>query len=147
MRVYVAHSFDGSNLAAGRLENDPECLNFLNRLKQQNVEVIDPAASLIPRTLPGERFEYCLSAVASSDAVVVLARSRLGIGVGAEMMYAHMHNIRVYVVCPMDSYYRTLYEGESVIHSFVHGLSTGVFSTLDACAGAIENLVSSTVMP
>jgi hypothetical protein len=147
MRIYVAHSFEGNDFAACRLANDPDCSSFLNRLKKQNVEVIDPASSLISRTLPGDRFKYCLNAVASADAVVVLARSRLGIGVGAEMMYAHMHDIRVYVVCPMDSYYRTLYEGEAVIHSFVYGLSTEVFCTLDACADAIENLVSSRVMP
>lgn len=142
MRIYFAHSFSSPGHSARRLMDDPIIAEFMCHMKSMNVDVVDPAEAQIPSTFPSARFEYCLKEIDKADIVLVVATERLGVGVGAEMMYAHMNHRRVFVVCPECSYYRGLSQGEEFVHAFVHALSTRMFGTLDECASEIENLCS-----
>lgn len=140
MRIYFAHSFEGTKGPPVKLSDEPGLSQFIHRLRKRNIEIIDPAEVKVPPNFPLERFRHCLMEIASADVLLVVAQYRLGVGVGAEMMYAHIHRTRVFVVCPTDSYYRSSCEGEEIVHAFVHSLSTEMFNNLDDCASAIEEL-------
>ena len=67
--------------------------------------------------------------VAVADVVIVDARARRGLGVGAEMVVAQDLGIPVVTICPPDSHYYKLnfeFFGQHLaewVHPFVHGLS------------------------
>ena len=75
-----------------------------------------------------------------SDVVLVDARDRRGLGVGAEMMWAKMHHIPVVTLAPPESHYRksdAVLLGERVqnyVHPFVYGLSDALATTLEEAA-------------
>jgi hypothetical protein len=72
-----------------------------------------------------------------SDCVFVDARDRRGLGVGAEMMWAKLHQIPVVTWAPRDTHYHksqtTILDVpvENFIHPFVLGLSDQVVETLE----------------
>jgi hypothetical protein len=71
-----------------------------------------------------------------SDAVLVDARDRRGIGVGAEMAFAKMHSIPVVAICPVGSHYNRgefTFLGQRLegwVHPFVFGLSDAIVETV-----------------
>lgn len=75
-----------------------------------------------------------------SDVVIVDGRKKKGIGVGAEIAYAKLNGIPVFVVSPQKSHYiKTNFEylGQYVgdwIHPFIKELSDGVFSSIKSVA-------------
>lgn len=105
-------------------------------------EILNPNTIKIPRYLHRERFTADMEMLLRSDVVVVDARTKKGLGVGAEMALAKQRGIPVWVVCPIGSPYR----GEDVVdgvrqewmHPFVSGLSDRLFESVDDLAGALE---------
>lgn len=83
--------------------------------------------------------------VFSSDVVLVDARSKRGLGVGAEMMFAKMQRIPLISWLPRESYYhrKELHflgqKVESWIHPFVYSLSDYLAPTLQEAAHWIEH--------
>ncbi len=81
----------------------------------------------------------------SSDLVLVDARGRRGLGVGAEMMFAKTQRIPLISWLPTDSYYQRKdihFLGQKVqswIHPFVYTLSDYLAPTLEHVASWIEN--------
>lgn len=137
MKVYFAHSFEHMGQGARLSTSDnPKLLAFLSVLNTSQIAVIDPAENNIPATDPEARFKFCLREIEGSDVLVVDASNRLGIGVGAEMMFAKIRKMQIFVICPDQSYYRkhiSMIE-DSWIHPFIHGLSSKVFLSFDECA-------------
>jgi hypothetical protein len=83
-----------------------------------------------------------------SDVVFVDARSRCGLGVGAEMMWAKAHRIPVVTWAPEDTHYRkssTTLLGvpvENFIHPFVESLSDAIVADLVEGALWIQKVMS-----
>lgn len=75
--------------------------------------------------------------VSSSDAILVDARGKRGLGVGAEMMFARMHRIPVISWVPKNSHYQRPHllllgqEVEGWIHPFVFSLSDYIADSLE----------------
>lgn len=85
--------------------------------------------------------------VFSSDAVLVDARDRRGLGVGAEMMWAKMNRIPLISLSPMNSHYQkesTSLLGVQVkhwVHPFIEGLSDKVACSLEDAANWLIHLL------
>lgn len=95
-----------------------------------------------------------MTQVYSCDVVLVDARARRGLGVGAEMMWAKLNSIPVVTWAPLESHYNkseTHILGVAVkgfIHPFVEGLSDWVVSNLDeACLSIKKALFDPTFTP
>lgn len=88
-----------------------------------------------------------MTQVFCSHAVLVDARDRRGLGVGAEMMWAKVHKIPVVTWAPQGSHYKkcktTLLnvEVENYIHPFVHELSDKIVENIKEGALWIEKLL------
>lgn len=84
--------------------------------------------------------------VCSSDVVFVDARDRRGLGVGAEMMFAKIHQIPVVSWAPRDSHYHRSFTTvldtpvKNFVHPFVEGLSDQVVENLEEGALWIKKL-------
>lgn len=141
MKVYFAHSFAGhADARPLRLVADLELSAFLHELDLLGVMVVDPAEIPGDLTEPRRRFEYCLAEIRESDALLVDGRRRLGLGVGAEMMYARIQKVPVFIVVPPASYYRVQARtGEERLHAFVEGLAEKVFLSFEECASHLKH--------
>jgi len=144
IKVFVAHNVTGAVKDGVR---EASLVALLEQLKQTGVVVCDPEETAIPPEDYAARFSYCLDEIRSSDAVVVDASKRLGLGVGAEMMFAKQLDISVFVICPTDSYYRRSKPADDGAHEwfhpFIYGLATKVFGSTKECSAAIEVLSAS----
>jgi hypothetical protein len=114
------------------------------------VEMLNPAKSKIRRSDYYANFGCDLYLVSISDAVLVDARTRKGIGVGAEMMFARFEGIPVITICPPNSNYRRDFLpdvfGEDLsdwIHPFVAGLSDYIVNDIDEGVHLLNELWSS----
>jgi len=90
-----------------------------------------------------------ITQVSLSDAILVDARGRRGLGVGAEMMWAKVRSIPVVTLAPHGTHYRkeevTLL-GETVEnwnHPFVESLSDRMVDNLEEAAVAVKELLAS----
>lgn len=87
-----------------------------------------------------------MTQVYTADAVLVDARDRRGLGVGAEMMWAKMNRIPVFTLSPIGSHYHKEstsllgVEVESWIHPFVECLSDAVVESLEEAASYLASL-------
>lgn len=144
MKIFVAHNVTDEATKSRRRQALGQ---LLERLRASGATVCDPEETTIPRNEYAARFKYCLEQIATADALVVDASERLGLGVGAEMMFARERDISVFVVCPLGSYYRRPIPDEGSdsewLHPFIHGLATKVFGSVDECAAEIQDLRTS----
>lgn len=88
-----------------------------------------------------------MTQVFCSHVIFVDARDRRGLGVGAEMMWAKIHQIPVITWAPKDSHYNKTkatilgVEVDHFIHPFVYGLSDKIVETLPEGAEWIERML------
>jgi len=144
LRVYLAHSFDEERQTQVlRDSSDPVILGFLEDLRKLSIVVCDPAETTVPKSDYNGRFHYCVSQIQRSDALIVDATKKLGVGVGAEMMLANSLKIPVLTIAPLGSYYRKMPSSidDEWIHPFIHGLSNEIFSSFDHCAATLRSLI------
>lgn len=107
------------------------------------VEILNPNTIKIPKYLSRERFVADMEMLLQSDVVVVDARTKKGLGIGAEMALAKQHEIPVFVLCPFGSEYRgrmDMADGtkQEWTHPFVLGLSDKLFETIEDLAKEIN---------
>jgi hypothetical protein len=141
VNVYFAHSFSGQGQSVClRKQADTAIVRFVKRLDGMGIALIDPAE--IDLTSPHARFECCLSQIRSSDLLLIDARYKLGLGVGAEMMFAKSNGIPVFSIVPPRSHYRSISGDEGIYHAFVCGLTSKIFLSFDDCAVAINAMQS-----
>src|SRR3989442_823927 len=100
MKLYFAHSFAGQDDALLRDSRNSALLNFLRNLREQRTTIVDPAETSVPASDYKRRFSYCLEQIKLCDALVVDATCTLGVGVGAELMFAKLNGLPIFVVCP-----------------------------------------------
>ncbi|MCE5315744.1 MAG: hypothetical protein LLG04_00070 [Parachlamydia sp.] len=117
-------------------------------LPHVTLNFLDPACRTDDLSDQVSVFGRDLYQVSSSKLVLVDARSKRGLGVGAEMMFAKVHRIPVAVWLPEESHYkrnRIELLGKEVadwIHPFIFNLSDYVAPTLEDAARWIkENLL------
>lgn len=109
------------------------------------IEILNPSTITIPRHLYGKRFVADMEMLLGSDAVVVDARTKKGLGVGAEMAIAKQNHIPVFVLCPIGSEYRgwemaTDGAKQEWIHPFVSGLADKLFENIEELGKEIKVL-------
>lgn len=106
-------------------------------------ELVNPNRVTIDRSHSLNRFRVDIDMLRDCDLVVADARTKKGIGVGAEMMMATYENIPVLALCPPESEYRK----DGNIHAFIIGLCVGVFDSLEDLAKGIDNLIENEGVP
>lgn len=99
------------------------------------VVVLNPNTVNIPKYQAHERFQADMDMLMQSQAVIVDARTKKGLGIGAEMVLARQAKIPVLTLCPLGSEYRGMTTDEAGkerewMHPFVAELSDGVFDDL-----------------
>lgn len=151
LRVYLS-----GNIAKGSA--DPVAASWDSDAEEQirrgvgncEVETLNPACASVNRGDPEANFGCDLYLVKSSDAVLVDASGKRGLGVGAEMMFARMREIPVISICPPNSTYRQDhihgFGGQDVrnwTHPFVHQLSSHIADDLEQAITYLRDLASS----
>lgn len=124
--------------------SDEEALLLKNSVGG-DVEILNPNTIKIPKYLSRERFVADMEMLLQSDVVVVDARTKKGLGIGAEMALAKQHEIPVFVLCPFGSEYRGWTDTpdgtkQEWVHPFVLGLSDKLFETIEDLAKEINML-------
>jgi hypothetical protein len=120
---------------------------LIERINSCQVVLLNPAKLAVPQIGPRLSYGADLYHIAASNAVVVDARGRRGLGVGAEMMFARLLGIPVVTVCPPNSAYRqdhvVAYQGQDLddwIHPFVAMLSSAVTDSVEDAASLLDGL-------
>lgn len=109
--------------------SEAEIAELKQRLKPLRPQILNPSLRADDLADPLSTFGRDALQVRLSKAVMVDARSKRGVGIGAEMMMAKMLRIPVVSVAPMDSHYRRrditfLGQGLEIwTHPFIAGLS------------------------
>ncbi|NGX30968.1 MAG: hypothetical protein K940chlam8_00324 [Chlamydiae bacterium] len=114
--------------------------SFGSHLAPHEVHFLNPAIRTDDLSDQRSVFGRDMIQVFSADAVLVDARDRRGLGVGAEMMWGKMNRIPVVALAPLGSYYHKQstsllgVEVESWIHPFIEGLSDVIVESLEDAA-------------
>ena len=111
------------------------------------IEILNPSTITIPKYQPKERFNADVNMLLRSDIVIVDARTKKGLGVGAEMVFARQAHIPILTWCPYGSPYRGWMTDEDIrkewIHPFVSELSDEVFENIQDMADWIHKNIAS----
>jgi len=109
--------------------------------------MLNPAKTPIQRGDFRANFGCDLYLISISDVMMVDARHEKGVGVGAEMMYAHLFEIPVITICPPNSNYRRSFlpnvYGEDLhnwTHPFIDGLSDHIADNVQHAVAIINSL-------
>ncbi|MBW3012331.1 hypothetical protein KY311_04040 [Candidatus Woesearchaeota archaeon] len=137
-------------------EDDSWRDNFKEKLGERlgdiNTIFLDPTQR--PETVTDSYSIFCqdIFFCANCDFVVVEAMSKVGVGVGVEMLTAKMHGVPVVSIVPKNSYYRSTdkYSAkvlkdemrENWLHPFMESLSDAVVEDLDSAANWIKEHLS-----
>lgn len=114
-------------------------------IEPHSVELLSPERSRISRNDYIANFGCDLYLVSLCDLILCDARTRKGIGVGAELMFAHQYQIPVITIAPRETHYRRSHVpdvfGETLqdwIHPFIAGLSDYIVEDLAGAAQLIK---------
>lgn len=115
----------------------------------RKVQLLNPSKSVLRRSDYYANFGCDLHLVSISDLVLVDAREKRGIGIGAEMLFAQTRGIPVISICPPNSTYRRDHVpdvfGEDLIdwiHPFIYGLSDHIVDDLHDAIALINSLIA-----
>jgi hypothetical protein len=147
--IYLAGSIKkGHENSQESFWTDTDILFLKRALEPQEVVFLNPAFRTDDLSDQRSIFGRDMLQVSSSDIVFVDARDRRGLGVGAEMMWAKMHQIPVITWAPRDSHYHktsTTILGvpvDNFIHPFVEGLSDQVIGSLEEGVKWVQKLIT-----
>ena len=148
--IYLAGSIRKGHETADEFfwtEKDKELL--ARSLDRYEVSFLNPALRMDDLSDQYAVFGRDMLQVFSSNVVIVDARDRRGLGVGAEMMWAKINQIPLIAWAPKNSHYnkeQTTILGVPIanfIHPFVDSLSDAIVETLEEAAlwidGALAN--------
>jgi hypothetical protein len=148
LRVYLSGSIRKGHVdprSPSHFWSEDDEARIIDGLAPDSIELLNPAKTTISRSDVLSNFGCDLYLVASSDVVLVDARTEKGIGIGAEMMFASMKHIPVVTWAPRNSHYRKDFIpnifGEDLAnwtHPFIHGLSDYVVETLDGAIALLK---------
>lgn len=132
-------------------DGDQQMLRQL--LSPRQIHFLNPAIRTDDLSDQQSVFGRDMMQVFSSDVVLVDARDRRGLGVGAEMMWAKMHGIPVVSFAPLNSHYHKQstsllgVEVQSWIHPFIEGLSDRIVGSLEEAAESVVVLLEDSSVP
>ena len=116
-------------------------------LKEFQLSFLNPALRCDDLSIQASVFGRDMLMVYCSDFVLVDARQRRGIGVGAEMMWAKVNKIPVIAYAPKDTFYHMSkasilgVEVDNWVHPFVESLSDYIAESLTDAASWIQKHV------
>ena len=128
-------------------------LELQKHLEPARVSFLNPAFRTDDLSDQKSVFGRDMLQVFSADVVLVDARLKRGLGVGAEMMWAKFHNIPVVSWAPKESHYNKTHAVilgvpvEHFVHPFVESLSDYIAETLLDAACYIQQVVNSPKNP
>jgi len=120
---------------------------LMNCLSPCKLTFLNPATRTDDLSDQKSVFGRDMTQVFFADVILVDARERRGLGVGAEMMWAKMNRIPVLTLAPKDTHYQkkkmTLLgvDVEDWVHPFVESLSDAVIDDLHEAAIWIEKFL------
>ena len=111
---------------------------LLSKLSDFDVILLDPNESKFLGKKYA-RFGKDMLQVNLSNFLITDLREKRGIGVGAEMMIARIHKTPIVAVCPPESHYLRVVNGEKWVHPFVSALSDVVVNNFEEASQWIAN--------
>jgi hypothetical protein len=145
LAVYLAGSIQKGHEPSNELfwaEADMQLLT--EALGQNQIAFLNPALRMDDISSQKSVFGRDMLMVFCSDFVLVDARQRRGLGVGAEMMWAKMNKTPLIVYAPQDTHYRLSKASllgatvENWVHPFVESLSDCIAGTLSEAAAWMQ---------
>lgn len=131
----------------GTFWTDEDERTLIGGIEGIRVQTLNPSKTQLQRSDYYANFGCDLHLVNVSDAVLVDARTKKGVGVGAEMMFAKFVGVPVITICPQGCAYRRALVpdvfGEDLhdwTHPFIYGLSDYIVDTLDDAIDLINCL-------
>lgn len=120
---------------------------LIENITNAEVIILNPNTISTPKWKFKDRYTSDLEMVIQSDVMIVDARTKKGLGVGAEMMMAHYESIPVYSLATPGSHYRNEIlnnDSERIewIHPFVFGLSHKIYDSISNIANDINVKIS-----
>ena len=103
-------------------------------------EIFNPDALTVSFFSSEERIREDFRALLTSNCILVDARAKRGIGVGAEIILAKMHKIPIYTLCPKDGHYRVSSEEREWIHPLIFEFSDAIFESIDDITSYLNEL-------
>ncbi len=144
--IYMAGSIQKGHETGNELFwTEAHLQELREHLKGKEISFLNPAFRTDDLSDQRSVFGRDMTQVFCADVVLVDARARRGLGVGAEMMWAKVHKIPVVTWAPPETHYHkseTTILGMAVknfVHPFVESLSDQVVSSLADAALFIEN--------
>jgi hypothetical protein len=122
---------------------------ILMKINNGNVILVNPNNLDVDHRDFMGRYEGDINMLLGCQLVLVDARTKKGIGIGAEMMLAKMKSIPVFSWCPLNTHYHKTKRDDKNneeyewIHPFIIGLSDRVFDDLEDLVIEINNLITS----
>lgn len=139
-------SGDGRSNESFWTDEDEETI--VTSVRGRRTRLLNPSKSVLRRSDYYANFGCDLHLVSISDLILVDARDKRGIGIGAEMLFAQGLGIPVISICPPNTNYRRDFVpgvfGEDLkdwIHPFVYGLSDHIADNLDDAISLINILI------
>ncbi|MBS0634531.1 MAG: hypothetical protein JSR37_03615 [Verrucomicrobia bacterium] len=149
LSIYLAGSIQkGSKTDNGLFWTNAQIDALREHLKGFSVSFLNPAFRTDNLSDQRSVFGRDMTQVFSADVILVDARARRGLGVGAEMMWAKANKIPVITWAPLDSHYRksetTILDVpvKDFIHPFIESLSDQIVSSLEDASLAIKKVLS-----
>lgn len=145
IKVFLSGSVrkEGDTRSEGNYWRPEDEAHLRSALSTYELDFLDPNDVDIDRSKSIDRFYADIRLILDSDIVLMDARTRKGLGVGAEVMMAKYENIPVLALCPSYSEY---WKGDAV-HAFIAGLSMKVCDSLDDIADEIHKLAKDGIVP
>lgn len=152
--IYLAGNIQKGHESESGLFWAEEHIQLLNKLVAPiKIIFLNPALRTDDLSDQLSVFGRDMTQVFVSDIVMVDARERRGLGVGAEMMWAKMHSIPVITWAPTNSHYRkqeVALLGQKVpnwCHPFVESLSDFIVENMQQAAEAIRKTIDTGISP
>lgn len=154
--TYTLNIYLSGSIRKGKNDHRTE-INFWTQENEETVrgildspiKLLNPSKSNISRNDYFVNFGCDLYLIKSAHVVLADLRTEKGVGVGAELMYAHHHNIPVVGWAPPNSYYRRDHvedvfgeDLEDWIHPFVFGLCDYLAEDLETACQKINELAA-----
>ncbi len=147
--IYLAGSIQKGHEKGNELFWTEDHLQELRQhLTKKEISFLNPAFRTDDLSDQISVFGRDMTQVFCADVVLVDARDRRGLGVGAEMMWAKVHNIPVVTWAPSETHYHKSkttilgIEVKNFIHPFIDALSDQIVSTLAEAALFIEKALA-----
>ncbi|MFC2049395.1 hypothetical protein ACFLR2_01825 [Chlamydiota bacterium] len=147
--IYLAGSIKKEHAKSNEAYwSEADMLSLKASLNSYELSFLNPAFRTDDLSDQRSVFGRDMLQVFSSDIVFVDAREKRGLGVGAEMMWAKLHQLPIITLAPKNSHYHktsTTLLGVAVkdwIHPFVESLSDAIVENLQEGAQWIDRFMS-----